>query len=177
MANTHHAETHHEASPGLPQLNPDSFVSQIFWLAFVFAALYLMMARSVIPRIREVLTKRQSQIQHDLDAAEKAKADAEAAKASYEAELANAKQKATDEILRAQREIEAHISKAQADVSQKLEAITADSEATIAKQREEALNEIKPMIQELTAQIAKRYLPKAPTKTQINKVLKQLENR
>lgn len=168
-AEVQHGEGHKE---GLPQLNPDSFASQLFWLVVVFTALYLLMARSVLPRIREVLGKRQSQIQHDLDTAEKAKQEAISARASYEAELAATRQQSVDLIMRTQHEIEEHLAKEQAQLQDKLDVILTESSARIEAQREAALEEIQPLVQELTGKIAAQFLPKAPTKTQINKAMK-----
>ncbi len=176
MANSNHStEIHHEegGSGGLPQLNPDSFASQLFWLAVVFAALYLMMARSVLPRIREVLMKRESQIQHDLDTAEKAKLEAEAARKSYEADLASAKQQSADLFARTQREIDSFLGDEQKRLQESLDAIITDSQKRIAEQRAKAMEEIKPIVQELTGLISSEYLPKAPTKTAVNKAMKE----
>lgn len=171
----HTAEVQHSGghdSGGLPQLNPDSFASQLFWLTVVFAFLYMVMARNTLPRIREVLSKRESQIQHDLDAAERAKQEAVSARAAYEAELAGARQQATDLIARTQREIDEHVSSEQTKLQNSLDAILADSKARIAEQRSSAMDEIKPLVQDLTGEIAKRFLSKAPTKTQVNKAMK-----
>lgn len=77
-----------------PPFDPSTFPSQLFWLAIVFIALYVLMAKKVIPQIAGILEARAAKIAGDLVEAEKAKADTDAAIASYEASLAAARNKA-----------------------------------------------------------------------------------
>ncbi|MFT6077572.1 MAG: F-type H+-transporting ATPase subunit b [Myxococcota bacterium] len=42
----------------MPQFDPTSFISQIFWLAICFGALYIAMSRVFLPRIRDILQTR-----------------------------------------------------------------------------------------------------------------------
>ncbi len=77
-----------------PPFDPSTFPSQLFWLAIVFIALYVLMAKKVIPQIAGILDARAAKIAGDLVEAEKAKADTDAAIASYEASLAAARNKA-----------------------------------------------------------------------------------
>ena len=85
----------------MPQLEFWHFLPQFFWLAVCFAALYLVMARVALPRIGGVLAERQRRIATDLDAAEKARAEAEEALAAYEAALADARDRARQTVARA----------------------------------------------------------------------------
>ena len=49
-------------SGGMPQLNPEFWVSQIFWLILTFGILYLVLSKIVLPKISENLETRKSQI-------------------------------------------------------------------------------------------------------------------
>ena len=83
--------THEEKSGGgLPQLNPADFSPQLVWLAITFAVLYLILARVALPRIGEVIEERKDRVQRDLDAAERFKAETDAALAAYEKALNDA---------------------------------------------------------------------------------------
>ena len=49
-----HAETtevpaEHHAKPGLPQLDPTTFASQLFWLVVSFVLLYVVISRIAAP--------------------------------------------------------------------------------------------------------------------------------
>ena len=53
----------------MPQLNPEFFVSQLFWLAVFFTFLFVFLWRVSLPRIATVLEKRQNKIDENLSAA------------------------------------------------------------------------------------------------------------
>ena len=71
----------------MPQLDPASFPSQLFWLTVCFGTMLLVLSAFVLPRITRTLTTRQGRIDGDLQAAENLRADAEAALAAYDAAL------------------------------------------------------------------------------------------
>jgi len=75
----------------MPQLQFWHFLPQFFWLAVCFITLYLVMAFVALPRIGSVLAQRKEKIESDLDAAERAKTEADAALAAYEASLVGAR--------------------------------------------------------------------------------------
>ena len=62
---------------GMPQLNPEYWISQIFWLIVVFASLYIVLSQIILPKISESLETRKSQVLQHLDQAEKYKEESE----------------------------------------------------------------------------------------------------
>ena len=58
---------------GMPQLNPEFWVSQIFWLSLTFGILYIVLSKITLPKISANLELRKSQIQENIEAAEKQK--------------------------------------------------------------------------------------------------------
>jgi F-type H+-transporting ATPase subunit b len=78
----------------MPQLNPEFFATQVFWLVVTFAALYLLMSTIALPRIGMVLDERQRRIDENLTKAAALKAEADAAVKAYEKALADAKAQA-----------------------------------------------------------------------------------
>ena len=58
-------------SGGMPQLNPEFWISQIFWLILTFGILYLVLSKLILPKISGNLELRKSQIQENIEAAEK----------------------------------------------------------------------------------------------------------
>lgn len=166
LANTvAHTETaHHDAGSkaGMPQLDPASFASQLFWLTVTFFVLYMLMARSVIPRIRSVLEKRQGQIDHDLSTAEKAKEEASQAKEHYEKELSTARAKANTLIQDAQLHINNMAVKENHKLDQKLAKSLEGAEATISEQIQKAKADVKPVMSDLAAQIVEALIRVKP---------------
>ena len=111
----------------MPQFDPTTFTSQIFWLLITFIALYWVVAKIGVPRIGEVLEQRARVIQDDLDRASQLKADTEEAIATYESAMAAARDQARE-----------HLRLARTEMKEITEARTSELSDKIAKQVEEA---------------------------------------
>ena len=57
-------------SGGMPQLNPEFWISQIFWLTLTFGILYVVLSKLILPKISANLESRKSEIQENIEAAE-----------------------------------------------------------------------------------------------------------
>ena len=71
-------------SGGMPQLNPEFWISQIFWLTLSFGILYLVLSKLILPKISANLESRKSQILENIEAAEKEREDSEIKLREYE---------------------------------------------------------------------------------------------
>ncbi len=58
-------------SGGMPQLNPEFWVSQIFWLILTFGTMFVVLSKLILPKISKNLEKRKSQILENIETAEK----------------------------------------------------------------------------------------------------------
>ena len=143
---------------GLPQMNPEHFVSQIFWLAITFGLLFLVLSRVALPRIESALASRKSRIEGDLGAAEGARKAASDALAAYEAALAQARGRALahaeDNRKRIVGEIESQKKSADAEAQEAM----AKAEARIAAERTRAEGNIRSAAAEAAASIVERLL-------------------
>lgn len=83
-----------EDKKGMPQFDPKTMASQIFWLIVSFAILYFVMSKVVMPMLGGTIEARAAKIQGDLDAAARARDEAKAALAHYETSLADARAQA-----------------------------------------------------------------------------------
>ena len=64
-------------SGGMPQLDPEFWISQIFWLTITFGILYLVLSKFILPKISSNLELRKSKIQENIEAAEKQRESSE----------------------------------------------------------------------------------------------------
>ena len=71
-------------SGGMPQLNPEFWISQIFWLALTFGVLYLFLSKLILPKISANLESRKSQISDNIGAADKQREESETKLKEYE---------------------------------------------------------------------------------------------
>ena len=65
-------------SGGMPQLDPEFWFSQIFWLVITFGILYLVLSKLILPKISDNLETRKSQVLENLEIAEKQRNQSEA---------------------------------------------------------------------------------------------------
>ena len=78
-------------SGGMPQLNPECWISQIFWLTLTFGILYAVLSKLILPKISANLESRKSKILENIEAAEKQRADSEIKIKEYEEIISRSK--------------------------------------------------------------------------------------
>ena len=81
-------------SGGMPQLNPEFWISQIFWLTITFGILYVVLSKHILPKISANLEIRKSQIVENIEAAEKQRKQSELNIEEYEKIVQNSKNEA-----------------------------------------------------------------------------------
>lgn len=143
-----------------PPFDPSTFPSQLFWLAIVFIALYVLMAKKVIPQIGGIFEARAAKIAGDLVEAEKAKAETDAAIVSYEASLTAARNKANaiahDTRSKVAHEIDGRRHAAEAQLAAKL----TETEKHIADVKNIALDHVSTIAVETTEAVVEALLGK-----------------
>lgn len=143
---------------GLPQLDPSTFATQIFWLAVTFIALYLLMSRVALPRVRDVLEERERRITDDLEKAQRLKDEAEAVLAEYEKALADARASAQALFAQAAEQANAEAAKRQQDMSQKLAKQLETAESRVQAAKAEALDNIRQVATDVARDAAARLI-------------------
>tara|TARA_B100000674_G_C37627519_1_gene817237 strand:- start:236 stop:727 length:492 start_codon:yes stop_codon:yes gene_type:complete len=114
----------------MPQLNPEFFISQLFWLAVFFTFLFIFLWRVSLPRIATVLAKRQNKIDENLSYAKELQEQAQKIEKNINIQINNAKEQ-TDE------EIKKTISSLQDDMSDKLALLDKELNDKISKSEKE----------------------------------------
>ena len=78
-------------SGGMPQLNPEFWVSQIFWLIITFGILYIVLSKLILPKISINLELRKSQISDNIEAADKQREESESQLKEYDEVISRSK--------------------------------------------------------------------------------------
>jgi len=81
-------------SGGMPQLNPEFWISQIFWLTLTFGILYIILSKLILPKISDNLESRKSHILENIEAAEKQREYSEEKLKEYEEIVSKSKTEA-----------------------------------------------------------------------------------
>jgi F-type H+-transporting ATPase subunit b len=119
-------------SGGMPQLNPEFWVSQIFWLTVTFGIMYVVLSQLILPKISANLEIRKSQILENIEAAEKKREESEQRIKEYEKIVHDSKNEAKHYFNQARE-------KALKDINLKKDAL----EKTLNEEIEKAESEIK----------------------------------
>ena len=133
-------------SGGMPQLDPEFWISQIFWLTLTFGILYIVLSKLILPKISANLELRKSQIQENIEAAEKQRKDSELKLKEYEEIIIKSKSEAKV-IFKETRE------KTIKDINSKREVLEKQIDEEISKAEKE-INELKKAAPEKINQIA-----------------------
>ncbi|HSG95247.1 MAG TPA: F0F1 ATP synthase subunit B [Afifellaceae bacterium] len=156
-----------EAHGAFPPFDPDTFGSQLFWLAVTFGVLYYLMAKVALPRIGTIIEERNDRIANDLAEAEKLKRETDEAIATYEQALAEARQNAHG-IAHAARDkakakIDAGRDRIEADLGEKIKA----AEAEIATASAGALADLETIARDAAEALVQELIGEGAGKTEI----------
>ena len=91
IASIFYVDRAYGSGAGMPQLNPEFWSAQIFWLILIFSTLYLIIWKIFLPKITYSIENRKSRIVNDLDEAQKLKENAEKKLKEYNTILINSK--------------------------------------------------------------------------------------
>ena len=146
---------------GMPQLDIGIWPNLIFWLILSVVALYFILARIAVPRIRTVLAERNDAISNDLEQAALLKRRAEEAETAYNAALATARDEAqkiaTDTKTEIGKELSTLLAKADAEIA----ARSVESETRIREIRDSAARDVEAVARDVAQDIVRAFLPAA----------------
>ena len=92
-------------SGGMPQLNPEFWISQIFWLTITFGILYVVLSKLILPKISANLEIRKSQIVENIEAADKQRKESELKIEEYEKIVQDSKNEAKNYFKQAREKV------------------------------------------------------------------------
>ena len=134
----------------MPQLNPEFFVSQLFWLVVTFTFLLIFLWRISLPRIGSVLEKREKKINDDIAAAKELQEKAEAIQKILEDKLRNARTETAEMIKTTSINLQEKTAIELVKLDKNLDKKIHDSATNIEKSKSDSLNQIHDQIYEIT---------------------------
>jgi F-type H+-transporting ATPase subunit b len=137
----------------MPQLDATTWPPQLFWLAVTFLVLYFIISKVVIPRTGGVIEGRKNQIDSDLNAAQRFKADTDKAVADYEKALAEARSKAHAIAQETRDKLNAEVDQERGRLDGQLAAKIAEAEKSIQATRTRALASVTELATDIAADI------------------------
>ena len=134
----------------MPQLNPEFFVSQLFWLVVTFSFLLFFLWKISLPRISKVLEKRENKISSDIEIAKKLQTEAEQIQNEIDRQISSARDQASNFIkestLNLKNTTSAELAKIDNELSKKID----ESSASIEHNKKDSIKKISNEILEIT---------------------------
>jgi len=134
----------------MPQLNPEFYTSQLFWLVVTFSFLLVFLWRISLPRISLVLEKRESKISNDLEIAKQSQTEAEEIQNQIDQQLYKAREQSNilikESSINLKNIASEELSKLDSELSKKID----ESTTIIENKMKESLKQIHEQIQDIT---------------------------
>jgi len=152
-----------EHGGGFPPFQKDTFGSQLLWLAIFFIALYFIASKLALPRVGSIIADRRKRISDDLAEAARMKDAADAAIATYEKALADARVRAQTIAAETRDKVNAEAEASRRTAEAGLHAKLTAAEQTIAATKMAAMANVQGIAQEAAIAIVAQLTGKAPS--------------
>ena len=162
---------------GMPQLNPEFWIAQIFWLIIIFSSLYLIIWKIFLPRITYSIENRKSRIVNDLGEAQKLKDNAEKKLKEYNEIIEKSKKEAKkiidDSNKKLVRDIEDKKQKFNYEIEKELVAI----EKEIKDLKKTSISNISNIATETSAEVIKQIIGIEVNKSNVSAIVEDIIKR
>jgi F-type H+-transporting ATPase subunit b len=166
------ADCHEAPNPLVPEVN------EIIWGSLAFLVLLIAMWKWGVPAVKNMEAQREDRIRNDLVSAERAKAEAEAEKATYDASLADSRNEAARIIEEARVSAEAVrrdlIAKAEQDATEIRQRASADISNQTAQAMAELRGEVATLALDLAGRIVEKTLDDDTNRQLVNSFIDQV---
>tara|TARA_Y100001960_G_C14595955_1_gene788103 strand:- start:15 stop:512 length:498 start_codon:yes stop_codon:yes gene_type:complete len=165
----------------MPQLEQtEFFVSQLFWLVLTFSFLLFFLWRISLPRISNVLERRENKINNDLESAKKQQKEAEEIQNQIEKQLRDANDQGQalikESLEKMQKKSADELKNLDTDLNKKLN----DFSLIVDKNKKESLNQINTQVHEITKLVLSKLSSTDATEkeieTSIDNIIKSNNN-
>ena len=164
-------------SGGMPQLNPEFWVSQIFWLTLTFGILYIILSKLILPKISANLELRKSQIQENIEAAEKQKKSSDAKLKEYDNIILKSKLDAKNIFKDAREKVIKDINFKKETLEKQIDEEIKKAEQEIEVLRKNAPEKISKIAIETSAQLVKKLIGAEINNSSISAIVNDLSKK
>jgi F-type H+-transporting ATPase subunit b len=164
-------------SGGMPQLNPEFWISQIFWLTLTFGVLYVVLSKLILPKISANLELRKSQIQENIEAAEKQRESSEIKLKEYDDIVYKSKLKAKKIFKEAREKVLKDINFKKADLEKQIDEEIKKAEKEIELLKKNAPEKINKIAIETSSELVRKLIGADVNNSSISAIVDDLSKR
>ena len=164
-------------SGGMPQLNPEFWISQIFWLTLTFGILYIMLSKLILPKISANLEIRKSQILENIEAAEKNREEGELKIEEYKKKIQDSKNEAKNYFSQAREKVLKDIKLKKEALDKELNIEIQKAETEIQELRNRAPEKINKIAIETSADLLQQLIGAGVNSSSISAIVDDLSRK
>tara|TARA_B100000029_G_scaffold310617_1_gene303127 strand:+ start:227 stop:817 length:591 start_codon:yes stop_codon:yes gene_type:complete len=164
-------------SGGMPQLNPEFWVSQIFWLLLTFGILYIVLSKFILPKISGNLEARKSQILENIEMAEKQREQSEIKIKEFEKIILDSKNKAKNYFNDARKKVLEDINKKREVLENEISEEIKAAEKEITNLKNNAPEKINKIAIETSADLIKQLIGMEVNNSSISAIVEDLSKK
>ena len=161
-------------SGGMPQLNPEYWVSQIFWLVLTFGILFIVLSKLILPKISGNLETRKSQILENIESAEKQRGESENKIKEFEKIILNSNNEAKNYLNEARQKVLGDINKKKESLNNEINEEIKAVEREIEILKNSAPEKINKIAIETSADLVKKLIDAEVNKSSISAIVENL---
>ena len=162
---------------GMPQLNPEFWTAQIFWLILIFSSLYLIIWKIFLPRITYIIENRKSRVVNDLDEAQKLKENAEKKLKEYNEIIENSKKEAKKIIEDSKKKLDRDIESKKQKFNDEIKKELVATEKEIKDLKKSSISNINHIATETTTEIIKQIINTRVNKSSVSAIVSDVTKR
>ena len=143
------------AEAGMPQLDPEYWPSQVFWLIIIFLTIYILISKIFIPKIKGSIDMREDKIRKDLEEAKTFKEQAELKLNEYNSLMETAKIDVKKIISKSRQKLNEDMQIKKDDAQKKIDAEILNAETEIKKFKVDSFNKVNLISQDIVSNLIK----------------------
>ena len=164
-------------SGGMPQLDPEFWISQIFWLVLTFGLLYIILSKFILPGISKNLENRKSQIVENIETADNQRLESEKLNKEYERVILDSKLKAKSIINNAKKKLINDINKKQELLQNEIDKDIKSAEKEIKMLIDESPAKINKIAIDTSSDLLKQLIGAEVNKSNISAIVEDLSRK
>jgi len=165
------------AKEGMPQLNPQFWLSQILWLTIIFITLYFLIHKFFSPKIFALIDSRTNFIKSLLEEAELYKNQIQKLDNEYNLIITEAKNEAKKISIKLKNDFNDKISLKRKEFESILNAETLKAEQEINSFKKETLENIQNIAGDFSRELIEKIIERAPDSSNLNSVILEISNK
>ena len=162
---------------GMPQLNPEFWTAQIFWLIIVFTSLYLIIWKIFLPKISNSIENRKLKIINDLNETQKLKESAEKKLDDYNKIIEDSKREAKKIIERDKKKLITDINKKKQDFNDEIEKELLNTESEIKNLKKTSISNINKIAAEVSKELVKKMIGSEINMSNVSAIVEDISKR